>query len=92
MKVRFHNPYNPNDGHGPGVPLPDNVHGYLANLDGQEGDLNVVMDNICKRFPGAWAVNRNDYIGISHRPTANQFPIHHWMAIQFSPIPPEKRE
>lgn len=87
-QVRFHGPYNPNDGHGPGVPLPKELHEYLLSLDGKSERLDFVMERLEMQFPHFEASDHGDYIGLKHQPTGGAYPVHHWLAISYEPVSP----
>lgn len=81
--LKFHSPYHPNDGHGPGVPLPEQVYAYLLSIDGQVLDLYDVMKEISLRFPGAHVAMHGDYLGIEQGHGNDPKPWYRWWGIGY---------
>jgi hypothetical protein len=87
---KFHSPYMPNDGHGPGVPLPARLHRWLCTLAGGEWPVELVIKSVSEMGPeGYSAEDHGDYIGIKFQPTLNSGKYHHWMGIKYEEIKDE---
>lgn len=89
--VQFRNPYQPNDGHGPGVPMRDWIYTYMLMLDGTKADLGSVLSilnengdgehgDACLKFDDG-----GGYIRITEV-AGDPYPIHHWQGIGYEVI------
>lgn len=89
-KRRFFDPH-PNDGTGPGVILPPEVHGFIAGCDGLEDDVSFVTEEL-KRTCDIMGIvadveDHGDYIGLRTFPKGRgNYPQHNWRAIRCESI------
>jgi hypothetical protein len=82
---QFSKPYHPNDGHGPGVPLPDQVHDFLLKLDGSICEVPGAMKFIEDLWPGCKCEDHGDYIGIAQK---TDHGLSRWWGIGYEVVVP----
>lgn len=87
---KFHSPYMPNDGHGPGVPLPEKLHRWLCTLNGMEFPVDAVIASVIEATDDEPYIYRGedhgDYIAIVGYDFGEKFPSHHWMGIKYDEV------
>lgn len=88
--LELYDPYHPNDGHGPGVPLPDTTYRLVCTLNGvrtTRPGLDVVAKAIKESAgPGVWQTDIYcDIISLTQiHPSGS--PLHHWRVLCFKEI------
>lgn len=85
MRVKFHDPYHPNDGHVSGERLPWDIYGYLKFLEGTTGDLEAVLKILNDLNLGYVFEDHGDYICVTYQ-AGQPHPIYHWLGIRYTPI------
>ncbi len=89
MKMgKFHTPYMPNDGHGPGKKLPEKLHRWLCTLSGGTWPVRTLLDCISEMtfeeemcYSG---IDSGDYIQIVA--SIGDYPKHNWMGIKYDEV------
>lgn len=98
MKLgKFHSPYLPNDGHGPGVPLPENLHRWLCTLAGGTWPVRLVVESVSEMThdedDAFLAEDHGDYIRISqgvwHEEEQQYRITRHWLGIKYDEVKDE---
>lgn len=101
MKLgKFHSPYMPNDGHGPGVPLPEKLHRWLCTLSGGVWPVRIVIESISEMAhdePLSYSgEDHNDYICVvAYEQDGSEFNFqtrHRWLGIKYDEVKDDRTQ